>query len=101
MDARSGSSFPTSSSKGRSDNRWLRWAVPRARLAGRLRRHWPRGVDLARTWHDATRAVAEENLVVEAGEDSAQPTTPSGKHVSGGCERSLQHCDPLPTRCSR
>jgi hypothetical protein len=47
----------------------------------------------------ATGTLAEENLVVEAGVDSARLPTPSGKDVSGSCARSLEHGARV-TRCS-
>jgi hypothetical protein len=50
-------------------------ALERFRLGGR-----------AVTGGNPTGALAEENLVVEAGEDSAQFPEPSGKDVSGNCE---------------
>jgi len=49
------------------------------------------------TGGDPTGALAEENLVVEAGEDSAQFPEPAGKDACGDCGQSLEHGIRLPT----
>ena len=48
------------------------------------------------TGDDPTGALAEENLVVEAGEDSARFLKHPGKEVCGDCGRSLEHGSPVP-----
>jgi len=46
---------------------------------------------MAVTGDDPTGALAEENLIVQAGEDGAQSPEPSGNDISGGYGRSLEH----------
>ena len=46
---------------------------------------------MAVTGDDPTGALAEENLIVQAGEDGAQSPEPSGNDISDGCGRSLEH----------
>jgi hypothetical protein len=63
----------------------FRAALGRSRLDGR-----------AVTGDTAAGAVAEENFVVKAGEDSAERPTPSGRPVADDCEQCLEHGASLP-----